>query len=302
MSCCARCGQGICSTAGKIALNKVWHKSCFCCYNCNRPLNLCSAKIYYGEVFCACCCPTKEVCRVNSTPSFNYCERMRPVCCKSSESDDCCRPRDIHSCSCIPSCCSPCPCQTCCEDRCFKRIHCRPRSPKPLNYPPRPPKCSCNKCCPPPRRCPRKNPPCRPPPRCPSPCPPRCPSPCPPPRCPSPCPPSNCCDGKNKMIYFRPRCPSPSCGRRSCKPRPCNTCNRCCSCDDRCKRCGEKVFAAEKVLTSHGSYHLGCFSCYCCCKSLCVKTMYEACGEIYCRQCYNNYFGISSYGYCGNVC
>ncbi|EFA05051.1 hypothetical protein TcasGA2_TC015145 [Tribolium castaneum] len=235
---------------------------------------------------------------------------MRTVCCKSSDSDDC--PRDVHSCSCIPSCCqTPCPCQacceeSCCEDRCFKRIHCRPRSPKPLNYPPRPPKCTCNKCCPPPpmKRCPdpccsRKKscrpPPCPPTPRCPPP--PRCPSPQ---RCRSPCPPpsNNCC--KNKMIYFRPRCPSPSCGRsRSCKPRPCK---RCCSCEDRCKRCGEKVFAAEKVLTSHGSYHLGCFSCYCCCKSLCVKTMYEACGEIYCRQCYNNYFGISSYGYCGNVC
>lgn len=212
----------------------------------------------------------------------------------------------------------------------MKRVHCRPRSPKPQNYPPRQAKCCCNKCkqppcCPPriqccpskprccsakpqccspkPRCCPPKSQCCLPDPQC---CPPKLQS-CPPTQCcpPKPrcCPPkpaccsprrkscqqsSNCCEGKKKMIYFRPRCESPPC--TMCEPRKPTPC---CSCSaDRCKRCGEKVFAAEKVLTSYGSYHLGCFSCYCCCKSLCVKTMYEACGEIYCRRKYFLFYSI----------
>ncbi|CAH1381739.1 unnamed protein product, partial [Tenebrio molitor] len=83
-----------------------------------------------------------------------------------------------------------------------------------------------------------------------------------------------CCEGKKKMLFFQPCANNNRCNN--------NYCCKCCT-TERCKRCGEKVFAAEKVLTSYGAYHLGCFSCYCCCKSLCVKTMYEACGEIYCR-------------------
>ncbi|KAJ3618869.1 hypothetical protein MTP99_005671 [Tenebrio molitor] len=280
MSCCARCGQGICSTAGKIALNKVWHKGCFCCYNCNRPLHVSTAKIYYGEVFCSCCCPQVQevypvkVCRVNSTPSFNPDCCPQPVCCNSSESDYC-RPRDVHSCSCIPACCDTtnrCSCGEC-EDNCFKRIHCRPRSPKPLNYPPRQrsPRCPCSKCCTKNRRRNCQEPPC-------------------PVRKKPPCVNNTvaCCEGKKKMLFFQPCANNNRCNN--------NYCCKCCT-TERCKRCGEKVFAAEKVLTSYGAYHLGCFSCYCCCKSLCVKTMYEACGEIYCRQCYNNYFGVSGYGY-----
>ncbi|KAJ3651450.1 hypothetical protein Zmor_017493 [Zophobas morio] len=296
MSCCARCGQGICSTAGKIALNKVWHKGCFCCYNCNRPLHINSARIYYGEVFCTHCCPEDQeicplkLCRVNSTPSFNpECPNrmMKPVCCNSSESG-CCRPRDVHSCSCIPACCvrqcSPYDCRDCCnhcEESCFKRIHCRPRSPKPMNYPPRQRfvRCPCQKCCP---RSPKRRP---------------CPDPCPPVRR-KPCKVSPCCEGNKKMIFFQPcppttRCPNPCgspcgspCGNPCGSPcgNPCNGCGCKYCCVERCKRCGEKVFAAEKVPTSHGAYHLGCFSCYCCCKSLCMKSMYEACGEIYCKR------------------
>ncbi|RZC36547.1 hypothetical protein BDFB_009092, partial [Asbolus verrucosus] len=169
---------------------------------------------------------------------------------------DCCRPRDVHSCSCIPACCAPkCPpCCLECEEPCFKRVHCRPRSPKPTNYPPRQKaaRCPCPKCCP--KSCPKKR---------------QCQDPCCPVRKKPPCGPAVCCEGKKKMTFFQ----------------PCND-NQCCCkcCTDRCRRCGEKVFAAEKVLTSYGAYHLGCFSCYCCCKSLCVKTMYEACGEIYCRR------------------
>lgn len=65
----------------------------------------------------------------------------------------------------------------------------------------------------------------------------------------------------------------------------------------RCRRCGQKVYAAEKLVASGGAFHTSCFSCYGCHKALEVTILYESQGEIYCKQCYAKYFGMSGYGY-----
>lgn len=37
-------------------------------------------------------------------------------------------------------------------------------------------------------------------------------------------------------------------------------------------------------MASGGAFHTGCFTCYCCNKSLEVTTVYENQGEIYCKS------------------
>lgn len=64
-----------------------------------------------------------------------------------------------------------------------------------------------------------------------------------------------------------------------------------------CRRCGQKVYAAEKLVASGGAFHTSCFSCYGCHRALEVANLYESQGEIYCKQCYAKYFGMSGYGY-----
>lgn len=68
-------------------------------------------------------------------------------------------------------------------------------------------------------------------------------------------------------------------------------------CQSLCVRCGQKVYAAEKIIVTSGSYHNSCFSCYCCRKLLDLRNVQEHCNEIYCKSCYNNFFGLQYYGY-----
>ncbi|CAH1118394.1 unnamed protein product [Phaedon cochleariae] len=448
---CARCGCGVYEAENQITLNKIWHKCCFCCRNCNTKLDKCTAKIFQGEIYCQCCyenivedleklspTPYCRPCRVVSSPSciclrkednrenipsFDYCKKYN--ICFQPEENKARRTKTSQSCSCLidikknnqsycfafpiprevanyynranmrknkgqyskaPNCCpkddpfhtprrttrirvrdisppqrkcpspprrrspSPKPRRRCCCSRC------RPpaASPPPSCPADRPPSCSAGckvsysadqpPSCPPCR--PPSCPPCRPPPcpnapcctccmpkpssRCRSP-PRRHPSPprrCPPAPCPEPysCPPDPCSCSKRQQDC-PPKKPQQCCcndgaaARDSSRQADCagvccckektakycvcgrqNPCNCKMSqiravCTSVCMRCGHKVYAAEKISVSSGPYHNSCFSCYCCHKLLDVRNVYENCDEIYCKNCYNNFFGISYYGY-----
>ncbi|XP_017775308.1 PREDICTED: keratin-associated protein 4-9-like [Nicrophorus vespilloides] len=222
-----------------------------------------------GSCYCpeGCCCPHKGMNgRYASPTSCDPCAIMDCCCTSSCGGGCCCR-------SCKPSCCSPSP--KCCT----------------------PPKC-----CSPPRCCSPPSPSC-----CPEPCCDPCCGPYTPPcRKPICYPPVDPCDDTcpSERICYYP-CPQP------CQPKYC-TCGspNPCDCDLNakkrqaisemapcCRRCGRKVYAAEKIMASGGAFHSSCFSCYCCHKPLEVTNMYENQGEIYCKQCYAKYFGVQGYGY-----
>ncbi|KAI4454796.1 hypothetical protein MML48_9g00001964 [Holotrichia oblita] len=151
--------------------------------------------------------------------------------------------------------------------------------------------CPPKKCCPPPRCCsPRSSQQkkCCPPPKC-NPCCDPCCDPCcmgpycPPARKPICYPPIKSCEPNpcERICYYP--CPPP------CQPKYC-TCGSAnpCDCDlnvkrkqlecERapcCRRCGRKVYHAEKIMASGGAFHTCCFSCYCCHKPLEVTSVYE---------------------------
>lgn len=264
---CARCGCGVYCSEDKVTMNKIWHKCCFTCYNCNRSLDKCLAKVWQGEIYCCNCCPSNscfltncdKLCRISSNPncritncSNNCCEPSATKCryynCCPEEMVNCNRP--VHSCSCIPDCAPqrdvicfsyPIPREVA---NYYNRENMKPCG---LTCPSYPKKTFCfappnDSCCRPkspccinrpctPRRC------CSPPPSC---CPRNC-SPPPPPSC-KPRRPRVCC---SPVRYCNRQCCSPcensSCegeeqvyfvSRNCCPPcsrRPCSPC-----CDPSC--------------------------------------------------------------------
>ena len=60
-----------------------------------------------------------------------------------------------------------------------------------------------------------------------------------------------------------------------------------------CTRCGGNVYEAEKIVTSAGPYHPGCFKCFKCSRSIDQSSCYVK-DEIYCFKCYNEEFNIRS--------
>ena len=60
----------------------------------------------------------------------------------------------------------------------------------------------------------------------------------------------------------------------------------------RCQRCGGNVYEAEKMLTSIGCYHPGCFKCAKCSRSLDQSSCNVGQDEkdIYCTKCYQEDF------------
>ncbi|KAJ8916063.1 hypothetical protein NQ315_010931 [Exocentrus adspersus] len=237
-----------------------------------------------------------------------------PCCPRNCQPPPTCRQTCQLNCQPPQSCVPPCR-QTCQPPPCSPPPNCQqpppgcccssPPPPPQCCPPPQPEKCYCPKCCPPPR--------CKA-----YPCPPR---PCYPKRCRSPprrkpCAP--CCPEASRKQPDCPRkppcqcCPSPVCEEtfESCifkmpKYCPCGNLNPCsckiCQvravCTPCCIRCGDKVYAAEKISVTNGAYHTSCFSCFCCNKLLDVKNVYENCGEIYCKRCYNSLSGSQLYGY-----
>ena len=62
--------------------------------------------------------------------------------------------------------------------------------------------------------------------------------------------------------------------------------------DQACIRCNCKVFDTEKVMSSHGIYHLACLSCSNCATSLSQANFYAGPEKgIYCRNCYDSIHG-----------
>nr|KAF6399663.1 cysteine and glycine rich protein 1 [Molossus molossus] len=66
---------------------------------------------------------------------------------------------------------------------------------------------------------------------------------------------------------------------------------------ERCPRCGQAVYAAEKVIGAGKSWHKSCFRCAKCGKGLESTTLADKEGEIYCKGCYAKNFGPKGFGF-----
>ncbi|XP_053514767.1 cysteine and glycine-rich protein 2 isoform X2 [Artibeus jamaicensis] len=66
---------------------------------------------------------------------------------------------------------------------------------------------------------------------------------------------------------------------------------------EKCSRCGDSVYAAEKIIGAGKPWHKNCFRCAKCGKSLESTTLTEKDGEIYCKGCYAKNFGPKGFGY-----
>ncbi|XP_067863500.1 cysteine and glycine-rich protein 1-like [Heptranchias perlo] len=66
---------------------------------------------------------------------------------------------------------------------------------------------------------------------------------------------------------------------------------------EKCPRCGQAVFAAEKVIGAGKSWHKSCFRCAKCGKGLESTTLADKDGEIYCKACYGKNFGPKGFGF-----
>lgn len=67
--------------------------------------------------------------------------------------------------------------------------------------------------------------------------------------------------------------------------------------NDRCPRCNDRVYYAEKVVANGINWHKRCLRCAVCAKSLDSTTITEHCKEIYCKSCYGKMFGPKGFGY-----
>jgi len=68
--------------------------------------------------------------------------------------------------------------------------------------------------------------------------------------------------------------------------------------EEGCKRCGYKVFDAEKLMAAGRNWHRRCFSCSNCSKHLDSFLVNDGIdGEIYCKSCHSGKFGLTGYGF-----
>jgi len=65
-----------------------------------------------------------------------------------------------------------------------------------------------------------------------------------------------------------------------------------------CPRCGYRVYDAEKMMAAGRNWHKRCFSCFVCKRHLDSTTVNDGTdGEIYCRSCHSGKFGLKGYGF-----
>ena len=64
--------------------------------------------------------------------------------------------------------------------------------------------------------------------------------------------------------------------------------------ESRCPRCAGKVFEAERMKTSAGSFHPACFKCARCAATLDYAKVFCSEGDVYCGPCYKEDFGVAS--------
>lgn len=67
--------------------------------------------------------------------------------------------------------------------------------------------------------------------------------------------------------------------------------------NDRCPRCNDRVYYAEKVVANGINWHKRCMRCATCGKSLDSTTVTEHGKEIYCKSCYGRQFGPKGFGF-----
>lgn len=103
---------------------------------------------------------------------------------------------------------------------------------------------------------------------------------------------SNCMEGPNEEVYCK-----------TCYVREYFTGGRNMFCDARtmpttlnprngCPKCQKQVFDVDKVLSKAGVFHRQCLFCGHCKRQLDAFTLNEAQNDIYCQQCYSEYFGV----------
>ncbi|KAJ8245376.1 hypothetical protein GJAV_G00270090, partial [Gymnothorax javanicus] len=66
---------------------------------------------------------------------------------------------------------------------------------------------------------------------------------------------------------------------------------------EKCSRCGDSVYMAEKVVGAGKTWHRKCFTCSKCRKGLDSTNQNENEGEIYCKACYAKEFGPKGVGF-----
>ncbi|XP_038675664.1 cysteine and glycine-rich protein 1-like [Scyliorhinus canicula] len=66
---------------------------------------------------------------------------------------------------------------------------------------------------------------------------------------------------------------------------------------EKCPRCGQSVYAAEKIIGAGKAWHKLCFRCAKCGKGLESTTLADKDGEIYCKACYSKNFGPKGFGF-----
>jgi len=67
--------------------------------------------------------------------------------------------------------------------------------------------------------------------------------------------------------------------------------------NDRCPRCNDRVFYAEKVVANGINWHKRCLRCVQCGKSLDSTSLNEHEEEIYCKACHGKLFGPKGFGF-----
>jgi len=70
---------------------------------------------------------------------------------------------------------------------------------------------------------------------------------------------------------------------------------------DKCGKCGEAVFHAERVTAAGRVFHDSCFKCTTCSTRLQSTELNDKEGKLYCTACYAKNFGPKGYGYAGGA-
>jgi len=70
---------------------------------------------------------------------------------------------------------------------------------------------------------------------------------------------------------------------------------------EKCAKCNQSVFAAEKVTAAGRSFHESCFVCEGCSTRLNSLELTDKDGKLYCGACYSRFHGPKGYGYGGGA-
>ena len=106
---------------------------------------------------------------------------------------------------------------------------------------------------------------------------------------PTPCDPSSVCKA--------PKTPCCNLETQCCPQIKTNNCKNSTFDAELCARCGNPLFHAERKLAAGRQFHLTCFTCHTCNKSLDSFSYFQKSQEIFCRSCYAKRYGLRGYGF-----